>query len=149
MNLKHPYFAYGSNMNPKQMAQRCPGGEALGTAVLPGYRLAFTYDSPGWEGGVATVIPDPDSKVRGVYWMLNEEHLETLDRYEGVAQGIYERRLVSIQFNEQTQEAITYVTLDTTPHTPSLAYMQALIEGAQHFELPNDYLTFLRSITTA
>ena len=36
------YFAYGSNMDPVQMEERCPGAVALGAAHLPGWRLTFT-----------------------------------------------------------------------------------------------------------
>ena len=44
------YFAYGFNMDTKQMAVRCPGSVALGRARLDGYELTFVWDSPGWGG---------------------------------------------------------------------------------------------------
>ncbi len=34
------YFAYGSNMNPFRMAQRCPGATALGVAIQRNYQIA-------------------------------------------------------------------------------------------------------------
>ena len=36
------YFAYGSNMDPDQMATRCPSTSAVGPARLAGWRL--THD---------------------------------------------------------------------------------------------------------
>lgn len=44
------YFAYGSNMDVRQMGQRCPGATLLWTATLGGYRFIIN------RRGVATVI---------------------------------------------------------------------------------------------
>ncbi len=62
------YFAYGSNMDPVQMAERAPGGRALGAARLAGWRLTFTRDSPAWGGGVGHIEPDEADEVWGVLW---------------------------------------------------------------------------------
>ncbi len=35
------YAAYGSNMNLRQMALRCPSAEILGSGVLENYKLTF------------------------------------------------------------------------------------------------------------
>jgi len=35
------YIAYGSNLNLKQMAHRCPTAKVVGTAMLHNWRLAF------------------------------------------------------------------------------------------------------------
>ncbi|MEN9708785.1 MAG: hypothetical protein RIQ68_1193, partial [Pseudomonadota bacterium] len=47
------YFAYGSNMDVKAMAERCPRSTALGPARLARHRF-FIMDS-GW----ASVCADP------------------------------------------------------------------------------------------
>ncbi|TET49084.1 MAG: gamma-glutamylcyclotransferase, partial [Dehalococcoidia bacterium] len=39
------YFAYGVNLNQKQMKDRCPDSKPLFTAVLPNYKLVFV----GWS----------------------------------------------------------------------------------------------------
>ena len=40
---KHPryYFAYGSNLNLKQMETRCPNAELVSAAELEGFKLVF------------------------------------------------------------------------------------------------------------
>ena len=54
------YIAYGSNMNIRQMAWRCPMAEVVGTARLKGYRLLFR----GYKrGAVATVEPFARGRV--------------------------------------------------------------------------------------
>ena len=46
------YLAYGSNLNLKQMACRCPTAQVLGSAKLTGYRLFFR----GGNGGAVATI---------------------------------------------------------------------------------------------
>jgi gamma-glutamylcyclotransferase (GGCT)/AIG2-like uncharacterized protein YtfP len=136
-------------MDPIQMAERCPGAQPVGPASLSDHRLAFTFDSHSWEGGVATVIPSEGETVWGVAWRLTDEHVETLDRYEGVAQGVYRRVVSPIRLGDRSSDALYYRTLDDTPHLPSVAYIQALISGSEHFGLPAEHIEMLRQIRTA
>ena len=76
-------FAYGSNMSSRQMADRCPGAKLVGTAQLPGYRLAFTGFSSVRGGAVATVVPARGKMVNGLLWELPPGELKLLDRFEG------------------------------------------------------------------
>lgn len=76
------YFAYGSNMNPSQMAQRCPQSFIEGPGALWGYRLAFAGRSGSWGGPVATVI-EGDNFCEGLVYSVTERDLAMLDQYEG------------------------------------------------------------------
>jgi len=98
------YFAYGSNMDPVQMSERCPGGAALGAARLDGWRLTFTRDSPAWGGGVGHIERAPEDVVWGVLWDLTTEHLNALDEYEGVELGAYVRDRCSVAFEGRDVE---------------------------------------------
>ena len=53
------YFAYGSNMNPAQMAERCAAARVVCAACLPGHRLAFYGRNRVWDGGQETVVQAP------------------------------------------------------------------------------------------
>ena len=57
------YAAYGSNMDPAHMLQRCPSSPVAGTGWLPGWRLTFGGEDLSWDGALATVVEDPDSSV--------------------------------------------------------------------------------------
>jgi hypothetical protein len=50
-------------MHPEQMMQRAPHSPMAGTGWLHGWRLTFGGEDIGWEGALATVVEDPDSKV--------------------------------------------------------------------------------------
>ena len=58
--MERLYFAYGSNINLEQMADRCPAAEVVGTAVLDGYELLFRGKRSGY--GVATIEPQPGDR---------------------------------------------------------------------------------------
>ena len=138
------YFAYGSNMDPIRMARRCPGAVALGCARLPGHRLIFTWDSAFWRGGVGHVVPSEQDDVWGVLWELGEPDLEALDRYEGIAHGIYRRARIAIEHEGAAVEALIYLSNDDRARRPSRRYVRALVRGARAHRFPPEYVRLLR-----
>lgn len=140
------YFAYGSNMDPVQMAKRCPGAPVLGAARLPDHRLTFTYDSGAWGGGVGNVVPAPGEEVWGVLWDLDDEHVRTLDRYEGVAQDIYRRVQTAVIRDGEPVEAMIYLCRDAGYKRPSRRYVRALVRGALAHGVPQAYVDGLEAL---
>jgi cation transport regulator ChaC len=140
------YFAYGSNMDPVQMAERTPGGRSLGAARLDGWRLTFTRDSPAWGGGVGHIERAPDDEVWGVLWDLTTEHLNALDEYEGVELGAYVRDRCSVAFEGHAVEADVYIAVPRGFKRPSHKYLSAMIRGAEAHGLPQDYVESLRAL---
>lgn len=140
------YFAYGSNMDPKQMAVRCPGSIARGKARLHGYELTFVWDSPGWGGGVGTVIPSSSREVWGVLWELTDWHVKALDRYEGVGIGAYTQEHLDVESDSGVENALIYVATDKRYKQPSGRYVDVLVKGAREFSLPKKYIEQLRAL---
>jgi hypothetical protein len=70
------YFAYGSNLDLEQMAQRCPDAEIVGPVRLENYELRFR------GSGFATVAPKKGSVVYGLVWKITPNCEQSLDRYE-------------------------------------------------------------------
>lgn len=139
------YFAYGSNMDPVQMAERCPGSVALGPARLPGHRLVFVWDSPGWGGGVGHVEPSPGDEVWGVLWDATPQDEDTLDHYEGVLAGVYAKATVTVDHRGEPVEAMLYLAANRHPKPPSARYMKVLLRGATRHGLPKEYVARLRA----
>ena len=130
------YFAYGSNMLPQQMAERCPGSRARGKAVLRGWRFHIT------TRGSASIVPIPDGQVHGALWRCSARHFNTLDRYEGVALGNYRRHRIEVidEFGH-ILPAITYVGARRHPGRARVNYMvTAVLAGADAFGLPEPYV---------
>ena len=69
------YFAYGSNLDLEQMAQRCPDAEIVGPVRLENYELRFR------GSGFATVAPKKGSTVHGLVWKITPNCEQSLDRY--------------------------------------------------------------------
>ena len=142
------YFAYGSNLDPNQMKNRCPASRVVGTAKLIGYRLAFSYYSDGWAGGVANVEKSEGSEVWGVIYELMETDLESLDVFEGHPK-IYQRfegEVVNVATGYMEPVWIYAVVDDhkTAPIKPSPKYLQVIQSAAERLNFPADYRASLR-----
>lgn len=90
------YFAYGSNMDPKQMAERCPNSKLIGKAYLSDYKLGFTHYSNNQKSAAADIIVTKNECVWGLVYELIKEDLDNLDKREGHP-NIY-RRIKEIVF---------------------------------------------------
>ncbi len=135
------YFAYGSNMAPRVMAERCPGARPVGAARLRGWRFHIT------KRGSASIIRRESGTVHGVLWRCEPAHIHMLDRYEGVAWGNYRRRRLHIETaTGDIAPAFSYVNSRHQPGRARVTYMTtAILPGARAFGLPEDYLAELAS----
>jgi len=142
------YFAYGSNMDPRQIRQRCPTSRFVSTAVLPDYELAFTLRSRKRRCGVANVIPSPGAEVHGILYRINgSRDWEVLDAAEGHVPGRaygnrYEKAAVTVRKTEHPQlvDTIVYLgVIEKAPPAPSAAYLGQMLAGADHWGLPEAY----------
>ena len=61
---KKIYFAYGSNLNHRQMAYRCPDAEFVGAGFIKDYTMTFNGDN----SGVADIIPCSGGRVPVGVW---------------------------------------------------------------------------------
>jgi len=77
------YFAYGSNLDTKQMRSRCASASVDARAVLRNHALAFGGFSARWGGPVATLVPTRGARVEGLLYVLQPADLRSLDRHEG------------------------------------------------------------------
>jgi gamma-glutamylcyclotransferase (GGCT)/AIG2-like uncharacterized protein YtfP len=129
------YFAYGSNMVPAQMAHRCPGSRALGTARLEGYRWLIN------ERGVATIAEHAGGVVHGVLWELEDEHVATLDEYEGLERGNYYRAQVRVLRDGAAgdEHVMTYIDPRTTHGLPREGYLEPIVVALEGYPFPPPY----------
>ena len=124
------YFAYGSNLNRKQMQERCPDSKPKFVATLHNYKLIFSGWSRKWRGGVTTIRRFRRERVLGAVYDISEQCLRQLDRYEGYP-DVYDRIKVTV-FDEDGQpiEAITYIKSGQSEETqPSKEYLAVIQQG--------------------
>jgi len=133
------HFAYGSNMDARQMARRCPRSRTVGLAELPGWR--FRINSQGW----ATIIPDSTGSVFGRLWTLPPEDEAVLDLYEDLPSGLYtKQRLLVTPHDGGQSQAMTYLAADSTPGIPVAIYFQPILAAAIECGFPEAYLRELQ-----
>jgi len=127
------YFAYGSNLNQKQMRERCPDSKPMFTAILPNYKLVFVGWSRKWRGGVASIKSFRGERVRGAIYEVSEPCLQRLDRYE----SDYKRfKVTVVGEDDELIEAITYIKagqLEEAP--PSKEYLAVIQQGLRDWRL--------------
>lgn len=124
------YIAYGSNLNLKQMAHRCPTARTAGIAHLQNYELLFRGASVrGGRGAVATVEPKAGTSVPILLWKIREKDEQALDRYEGFPH-FYHKEQMDVELNGQSVSAMVYVM--NPGHElglPGSSYYQTIAEG--------------------
>lgn len=158
MSEKIEYFAYGSNLNMKQMSER--GIEVIGTelAELPEWELTFTEYSENWKGGVGDIVPEQENRVEGVVYTLPEEDITNLDHYEGrsieddMETGMYRKQHLPVKKSSGWKTVLTYLVNRTVEYRsevylkPSQEYMDTIIAGAEEHGLTEEYIEDLKEI---
>jgi len=138
------YAAYGSNMDPGQMAERCPHSPQAGPGWLDGWRLTFGGEDLGWEGALATVVEDADSRVFVVLYEMADTDEQSLDRWDGATLGYYSKLRVRIATLDGDALAWLYVLNDYEGGRPSARYLGIMADAAEAAGAPADYVAGLR-----
>lgn len=93
-------FVYGTLMHGCGNHRQLEGAEYLGPAQIDGWQMLDLGAFPG-------IIPG-DSTVRGELYVVGDEQLAALDRFEGCPR-LYRRRSVTLWNNGVRVSAQTYV----------------------------------------
>jgi hypothetical protein len=139
------YAAYGSNMDPEQMLERCPHSPQRGTGWLEGWRLTFGGEDIGWEGALATVVEDPFDRVFVVLYDVPPMDERALDMWDGATLGYYSKIKVRVQTLEGDVLAWLYVLDAYEGGLPSARYLGILADSAEKAGAPSDYVAALRT----
>jgi hypothetical protein len=131
------YLAYGSNLNKRDMRIRCPGAVTKGKVIwLEDARLVFR--------GVADVEIIPNHVCPTGLWLITPENERTLDRYEGVAGGLYTKEEVDLG---KGKSALIYLMSAQGIYPPSLYYYNCLKQGYRDFRIPFRHLEAARDFS--
>jgi gamma-glutamylcyclotransferase len=128
------YFAYGSNLNLRQMQHRCPDAVPLDKYMLRGARLVFR--------GVADVISDEGGTAPGGLWRITPDCEARLDRYEGYRPddpdgGMYSKEILLLDdLPDGETELMLYTMNSTGIYPPSEGYYSGIVDGYRDFGLP-------------
>eukprot|EP00871_Galdieria_phlegrea_P001143 jgi/Galph1/2029/GphlegSOOS_G723.1 len=153
------YFSFGANMSPEAFGPKAKGRynsrncvykEAF-PAKLRGWKLVFNLRGvPGVEPGFGNVVPDRDSCVHGVCYLLKKEDFLRLRQSEFT----YDVKLLEVEeYSKRRVQANVFIV--TNPKylepcskcaIPSKRYRDLLVSGAKYWNLEPSYIQFLETM---
>lgn len=126
------------------MTEVAPSAEFQFIAHLPEWGLEFPISGNGWAGGLPTVTPREGSTVWGAVFAVPETEAEALDSVESSEQRIAS----SVEAMDRTGVRHQVVThLYDGPfngsHDPAPEYVQLMLQGSRHWDLPFGWIAGL------
>jgi hypothetical protein len=158
------YFAYGSNLNARAVAEWCrhyghrsPPMKGGRPSIVDNYRLCFPIFSEYWNGGIADIVYDPGKYVAGALYDLTDTDMKVLDakvnrKLDGDREsGVYKRIEVRVAplGKAAPVQAITYqgINIEKYHIPPTQHYMDLLIQGAYSHGLSMMWIAYLQSFS--
>ncbi|NXF35703.1 GGCT glutamylcyclotransferase, partial [Nyctibius bracteatus] len=145
------YYAYGSNLLRERLLLSNPSAALCAVARLQDFKLEFGHHqgrtSSVWHGGTATIVQSPGEEVWGTVWKMHTSNLSSLDKQEGVEDGIYAP--IEVNVHTQAGQVLTcrsYQMRDYVCGPPSPHYKKVICMGAKQNGLPPDYQNKLEAI---
>ena len=139
------YAAYGTNLDPARMVERCPHSPLQTTGWLIGWRLTFGGEEHGWDGALATIVEDPLEQVFVAVYDVTDEDAREMDKWEAADTGLY--RKTKVRVSTLTGELLVwaYVLDAYEGGLPSASYLGVLADAAEAADAPADYVAALRN----
>ncbi|GBC75592.1 hypothetical protein HRbin06_00911 [archaeon HR06] len=132
------YFAYGSNLNLSRLKRRIGEWKESHKAILEGYRLTF-------RNGVADIEEKDNSRVYGAVYLITEDQLKRLDKYEGPK---YKKIMVKVKVNGKEINAIAYYMREKAKfRKPHPSYLNIILEGLKDHGYSEDIIKIVEEIS--
>ena len=114
------YFAFGSNLNRKQIKRRCKNSRFISRHILKNYQLVFRG-----KYGAADIQRKKGSSVLGAIYDINKADEKKLDAYEE-----FPKVYVKKYFKIWRKKVMFYYMSNKTKQTePSRRYLSLIIQG--------------------
>jgi hypothetical protein len=139
------YAAYGPNLDPARMSERCPHSPLQTTGWLQGWRLTFGGEEHGWDGALGTIVEDPFEQVFVAVYDVVDQDMEALEKWELADIGLYFKTKVRISALAEDLLCETYVLDTYEGGIPDARHLGALADAAEAAGAPDDYVHALRT----
>ncbi len=114
------YFAFGSNLNRKQIKRRCKNSRFISRHILKNYQLVFRS-----KYGAADIQRKKGSSVLGAIYDINKADEKKLDAYEEFPK-VYVKKYFKIWGKKVM---FYYMSSKTKQTNPSKRYLSSIIQG--------------------
>jgi gamma-glutamylcyclotransferase (GGCT)/AIG2-like uncharacterized protein YtfP len=141
------YFAYGSLLDPDRIDEVAPGAEFRFIAHYPETKLDFVASDE--NGAVPTLTKESGHTVWGGVFEVPEESVASLtlaEAEEGRSPG-FDLKAVDREGNKHN--CLTFVAAGSVngDHRPNARYLEAMIRGARHWNLPAGWVMGLEDLS--
>lgn len=140
------YFAYGSLLDPDRIAEAAPGSRFLFTAHFPETRLGFVDSSE--NGAIPTLTKEDGHTVWGGVFEIPDDAVDSLiraEKEEGREPG-FDAKAVDREGNKYDCLAFVAVGEPNEAFHPSAEYLESMISGARHWNLPAGWVMGLEDL---
>ena len=129
------YFAFGSNLNRKQIKRRCKNSRFISRYILKNYQLVFRS-----KYGAADIQRKKGSSVLGAIYDINKTDEKKLDVYEE-----FPKVYIKKYFKILGKKAMFYYMPSKTKQTePSRKYLSLIIQGYKDCGYKNSHVLVLK-----
>ncbi len=130
------YFAFGSNLNRKQIKRRCKNSQFISRHILKNYQLVFRS-----KYGAADIQRKKGSSVLGAIYDINKADEKKLDVYEE-----FPKVYVKKYFKILGKKVMFYYMSNKTKQTePSRRYLGSIIQGYKDCGYKDSHILVLRA----
>ncbi|MCD7826371.1 MAG: gamma-glutamylcyclotransferase [Clostridiaceae bacterium] len=124
--MKKLYIAYGSNLNLRQMAARCPSAKIYATGVLNNWELVYRGNKTNSH---ATIIKKQGCTVPVLVWEISPKDEYYLDIYEGYPSYYYKKNIMVYTDNGKKKGMVYIMDSSRRPGRPSANYVETIRQG--------------------
>ena len=130
------YFAFGSNLNRKQIKRRCKNSRFISRHILKNYQLVFRS-----KYGAADIQRKKGGSVLGAIYDINKADEKKLDAYEE-----FPKVYVKKYFKIWRKKVMFYYMSNKTKQTePSRRYLSSIIQGYKDCGYKDSHILVLRA----
>lgn len=139
------YFAYTARIAPDLLAEAAPSAEFQFIAHLPETKLLFPILTPEWDGALPSVLPLAANTVWGAVFEVPKSQLRGLHQAEEAEKRVPSEEFKAVDRQGRSYAVLTHVSAEDgeSDLTPSGAYMEIVVNGARHWELPTGWVAGL------
>ena len=130
------YFAFGSNLNRKQIKRRCKNSRFISRHILKNYQLVFRS-----KYGAADIQRKKGSSVLGAVYDINKADEKKLDAYEEFPK-VYVKKYFKILGKKVM---FYYMSNKTKQIEPSRRYLSSIIQGYKDCGYKDSHILVLRA----
>lgn len=134
-------------MNPKYLLEKGIMIKGSQRAVLKDYEICFSTKTNDYKLAMVDIKESKGSKVEGVLYDIDDNTMSIFDNHEDIESGKHHRIKVSLETEKRgVIEAYTFISPKKEGDlTPSIEYLNMIIDGAEKNNLSNEYIEFIKS----